>query len=83
MWSLSGETLIGFSGGEQGVYTPVIKWAMDFIHKLPQMITPSLSIHEAYDHFQGTINDMTNGKLALPTTEQFKQKYPSIDQGIV
>ena len=83
MRSLSGETLIGFSGGEQGVYTPAIKWAMDFIHKLPRMITPSLSVYKAYDHFQGEIKDMTNGKLALPTTEQFKQKYPSIDQGIV
>lgn len=83
MRSLSGETLIGFSGGEQGVYTPAIIWAMDFIHKLPQMITPSLSIHEAYDYFQGEIKDMTDGKLTLPTTEEFQQKYPVIDQGIV
>ncbi len=83
MRSLSGETLMSFGEGEQGICMRAIEWAMDFIHKLPQMITPSLSIHEAYDHFQGTINDMTNGKLALPTTEQFKQKYPSIDQGIV
>ena len=56
---------------------------MDFIHKLPQMITPSLSIHEAYDYFQGEIKDMTDGKLTLPTTEEFQQKYPVIDQGIV
>ncbi len=83
IWSLGGETLMSFGEGEQGICMRAIEWAMDFIHKLPQMITPSLSIHEAYDHFQGTINDMTNGKLALPTTEQFKQKYPSIDQGIV
>lgn len=83
MRSLSGETLMSFGEGEQGICMRAIEWAMDFIHKLPQMITPSLSIHEAYDHFQGTINDMTNGKLALPTTEQFQQKYPSIDQSIV
>ena len=72
IWSLGGETLMSFGEGEQGICMQAIEWAMDFIHKLPQMITPSLSIHEAYDHFQGTINDMTNGKLALPTTEQFK-----------
>ena len=83
MWSLSGETLIGFSGGEQDVYTPAIIWAMDFIHKLPRMITPSLSVYEAYDHFQGEIKVMTDGKLTLPTTEEFQQKYPVIDQGIV
>lgn len=83
MRSLSGETLIGFSGGEQGVYTPAIKWATDFIHKLPRMITPSLSVYEAYDHFQSEIKNMTDGKLALPTTEEFQQKYPVIDQGIV
>ena len=76
MWSLSGETLIGFSGGEQDVYTPAIIWAMDFIHKLPRMITPSLSVYEAYDHFQGEIKVMTDGKLTLPTTEEFQQKIP-------
>lgn len=83
MRSLSGNVLMGFGEGEQGICIRAVKWAMEFIDKLPQMITPSLSIYKAYDHFQGTIKDMTNDKLTLPTTEQFKQKYPSIDQGIV
>ena len=83
MRSLSGETLIGFGEGGQDVCIRAVKWAMKFIDKLTRMITPSLSIHEAYDHFQGTIKDMTNDKLALPTTEQFKQKHPGIDQGIL
>ena len=83
IWSLGGETLMSFNEGEQGVCIQAVKWAMEFIDKLPQMITPSLSIHEAYDYFQGEIKDMTDDKLALPTTEQFQQKYPSIDQGIV
>ena len=56
---------------------------MGFIDKLPRMITPSLSIHDAYNHFQGEIKVMTDGKLTLPTTEEFQQKYPVIDQGIV
>ena len=81
--SLSGETLIGFGEGEQEICIQAVKWAMDFIDTLPRMITPSLSIHKAYDHFQGTVKDMTNSKLALPTTEQFQQKHPVIDQGIV
>lgn len=83
IWSLGGETLMSFNEGEQDVCIQAVKWAMEFIDKLPQMITPSLSIHEAYDYFQGEIKDMTDDKLALPTTEQFQQKYPSIDQGIV
>lgn len=83
MRSLRGDTLMGLDEREQGVCMRAVKWAMNFIDKLPRMITPSLSIHEAYDHFQGTIKDMTNDKLTLPTTEQFKQKYPSIDQDIV
>ena len=83
MRSLRGDTLMGLDEREQGVCMRAVKWAMNFIDKLPRMITPSLSIHEAYNHFQGTIKDMTNDKLTLPTTEQFKQKYPSIDQDIV
>ena len=83
MRSLSGETLIGFGEGGQDVCIRAVKWAMGFIDKLPRMITPSLSIHEAYDYFQGTIKDMTNDKLTLPTTEQFGQKYPGIDQDVV
>lgn len=82
MRSLSGNVLMGFGEGEQDICIRAVKSAMEFIDKLPRMITPSLSVHEAYDYFQGTIKDMTNGKLVLPTTEQFKQKYPSIDQGI-
>lgn len=83
IWSLGGETLMSFNEGEQDVCIRAVKWAMEFIDKLPQMITPSLSIHEAYDYFQGEIKDMTDGKLALPTTEQFQKKYPGLDQGIV
>jgi len=83
MRSLSGDMLMGLDEREQGVCIRAVKWAMDFIDKLPRMITPSLSVYEAYDHFQGEIKDMTDGKLVLLTTEQFKQKYPSIDQGIV
>ena len=80
---LSGNVLMGFDEDEQDICIRAVKWAMEFIDKLPQMITPSLSVSEAYDYFQGTIKDMTNGKLALPTTEQFQQKHPGIDQGIV
>lgn len=83
MRSLSGETLIGFGEGGQDVCIRAVKWAMGFIDKLPRMITPSLSVYDAYDHFQSKIKDMTNGKLVLPTTEEFKQKYPGIDQDIV
>ena len=83
MRSLSGETLIGFGEGGQDVCIRAVKWAMGFIDKLPRMITPSLSVYDAYDHFQSKIKDMTDGKLVLPTTEQFKQKYPSIDQDII
>ena len=81
--SLSGNVLMGFGEGEQDICIQAVKWAMDFIDTLPRMITPSLSIHKAYDHFQGTVKNMTNSKLALPTTEQFQQKHPVIDQGIV
>lgn len=83
MRSLSGNVLMGFGEGEQDICIRAVKSAMEFIDKLPRMITPSLSVHEAYDYFQGTIKDMTDGKLVLPTTEQFKQKYPSIDQDII
>ena len=83
MRSLSGNVLMGFGEGEQDICIRAVKWAMNFIDKLPRMITPSLSIHEAYDYFQGTIKDMTNDKLTLPTTEQFGQKYPGIDQDVV
>lgn len=83
MRSLSGDMLMGLDEREQGVCIQAVQWAMEFIDKLPRMITPSLSIHEAYDHFQGKIKGMTYGKLTLPTTEQFQQKYPGIDQGIV
>lgn len=83
MRSLSGEALMRFDEGEQDVCIRAVKWAMEFIDKLPQMITPSLSVYKAYGHFQSKIKVMTDGKLALPTTEQFQQKYPVIDQGIV
>ena len=83
MRSLRGDTLMGLDEGEQDICIRAVKSAMEFIDKLPRMITPSLSVHEAYDYFQGTIKDMTNGKLVLPTTEEFKQKYPGIDQDIV
>ena len=83
MRSLRGDTLMGLDEREQGVCMRAVKWAMDFIHKLPRMITPSLSVYEAYDHFQSKIKVMTDGKLALLTTEQFGQKYPGIDQDIV
>ena len=68
MRSLSGETLIGFGEGGQDVCIRAVKWAMGFIDKLPRMITPSLSVYDAYDHFQSKIKDMTDGKLVLPTT---------------
>lgn len=83
MRSLRGDTLMSLDEREQGVCMRAVQWAMDFIHKLPRMITPSLSVYEAYDHFQSKIKGMTDGKLALLTTEQFQQKYPVIDQGIV
>ena len=83
MRSLRGDTLMGLDEREQGVCMRAVKWAMEFIDKLRRMITPSLSVYEAYDHFQSTIKDMTNGKLVLPTTEEFKQKYPGIDQDVV
>lgn len=83
MRSLSGETLIGFGEGGQDICIRAVKWAMGFIDKLPRMITPSLSVYDAYDHFQSKIKDMTDGKLVLLTTEQFGQKYPGIDQDVV
>lgn len=83
MRSLRGDTLMSLDEREQGVCMRAVQWAMDFIHKLPRMITPSLSVYEAYDHFQSKIKGMTDGKLALLTTEQFQQKHPVIDQGIV
>ena len=83
MRSLIGETLISFDEGEQDVCIQAVKWAMNFIDKLPRMITPSLSVYDAYDHFQGEIKNMTDGKLVLLTTEQFGQKYPGIDQDVV
>ena len=83
MRSLSGDMLMGLDKREQGVCMRAVQWAMDFIDKLPRMITPSLSVYEAYGHFQSKIKVMTDGKLVLPTTEQFRQKYPSIDQSIV
>ena len=83
MRSLSGETLMSFDEGEQDVCMQAVQWAMDFIHKLPRMITPSLSVYKAYNHFQSKIKVMTDGKLTLPTTEEFQQKYPFIDQGTV
>lgn len=83
MRSLSGNVLMGFGEDEQDICIRAVKSAMEFIDKLPRMITPSLSVYDTYDHFQGTLKDMTNGKLVLLTTEQFGQKYPSIDQDIV
>jgi len=83
MRSLRGDALMGLDEREQGVCMRAVKWAMDFIDKLPRMITPSLSVYKAYDHFQSKIKVMTDGKLTLPTTEEFQQKYPVIDQGIV
>lgn len=83
MRSLRGDTLMSLDEREQGVCMQAVQWAMGFIDKLPRMITPSLSIHDAYNHFQGEIKVMTDGKLTLPTTEEFQQKYPVIDQGVV
>lgn len=83
MRSLSGNVLMGFGEDEQDICIRAVKSAMEFIDKLPRMITSSLSVYEAYDHFQSKIKDMTNGKLVLPTTEQFGQKYPGIDQDVV
>ena len=83
MRSLRGDTLMGLDEREQGVCMRAVKWAMGFIDKLPRMTTSSLSVYEAYNHFQSKIKVMTDGKLTLPTTEEFQQKYPVIDQGIV